>query len=582
MPLGINLALWQAALQGGGGVTFDFYADSVAGNDSNSGTSAAQAFQTLSALRTAALAFGNNVRVGLKRGSVWRAQLDLSTLTGVMIGLYGDAGDPPVIDASEVLSSWTKTGGFTNLYHATMVESKKTGNVRYAVWRNNVPLTNRASQALADANAGSSFVDTSGANAIVYVHAPGSANPASDGGVYESMARWNGADLSGVNVTGSHQPGGRVEGVHFRRNLHDNGAVMVGSGASLKKALAYQGTYHNAFIGDGIVEDLICFDKHAIIASGAMLVAYFNGADSKTLDVKRYFAKGVPDSGTFEAVEGFFCHVDGGGQYSQMNFEGFACIDMSGSLDFANVAALNLTGGYLKNTAAPQTPTVAAIIDCIQFNGVYISTARWINPGSTLRNIASYNGSPFGIFVGTTIENSSFRHTIGPGSQLSTSMTYNKNVNISDGSNPNLRVTKAGYVGNHNIYYTPVDTRTVWFIDEASANFFTLASWFAATGQDQHSVRLTAAQLASFWLGNPSLGDFRINPSAQVTDKDGNVLTGVFPDGTPLTEAGPQFHWDYNQRAKVAGAPTAWPAIPETLANSVAYISDPEGWDFYS
>ena len=49
-------------------------------------------------------------------------------------------------------------------------------------------------------------------------------------------------------------------------------------------------------------------------------------------------------------------------------------------------------------------------------------------------------------------------------------------------------------------------------------------------------------------------GDFRINPNAYVYNGAGTRLTGTFADGTtPITAAGPQAYWDFNQRAVVWG-----------------------------
>src|SRR5690606_11162811 len=60
-----------------------------------------------------------------------------------------------------------------------------------------------------------------------------------------------------------------------------------------------------------------------------------------------------------------------------------------------------------------------------------------------------------------------------------------------------------------------------------NTTYTTLASWQAATGQDANSVYLTAEQAADFFLGDPTKGDFRINPNAAVTGGDGTVYVGT-------------------------------------------------------
>ena len=134
-----------------------------------------------------------------------------------------------------------------------------------------------------------------------------------------------------------------------------------------------------------------------------------------------------------------------------------------------------------------------------------------------------------------------------------------------------------------------------------SVTYQTLADWQTATsGQDANSVYiLPADQVAgganALWLGyteaaaltdlatiGPAVGDFRINPSARVYGGDNTAYIGTYADGTtPITEAGPQLHWNWNTRAAVAGPPTRWPDVPETLAESRTYISDPAAWNFY-
>jgi hypothetical protein len=584
--LSMEIGLWPiSAAAGGGAFVPDFYADSAAAGGGNG--SAAAPFNTLSALQTAAISFGNGVKIGLKRGSNWRERLNLSALDNVQIADYG-TGDLPVIDCAEypAAGSWSKTGGLTNVYQTTLAALSLGGaQERYHGRENDVSLIVRTTNALVDANAGSMRVDRAGANPIVYVHAFNSSDPASNGRVYDFAVRDNAIDLSGINVTGTHKSGARVTGIVTRGNLHDNGSLMVGHGATVKKCVAAHGSYHSLFIGDGEIEDVVLFDKHSVINSGSQLVGYFNSTAQKTLTARRLYLIGIPDTGTYETCEGSFCHVDGGGKYTLQTIEQWAAINLSGSIDLANTDAATMRGGYIKNSAAPLTPVTPTLFEYIQMNGVYISTARWIVPGSTLRHIASYNGSPFGILNGVNIERSTF-HTAsppGPGSQTALSMVNNRNILIGSATsaNPEIRCTKSGYVGNYNIYHHPIDaTRSVWFIDEAGANFFTLASWQAATGQDAQSVRLTTAQLASFWMGDPSLGDFRINPNAQVTDAVGNVHTGTFPDGTPLTYAGCQEHWDWSAGISAAGAPTAWPNIPDTYAEALAYCADPEAWTY--
>jgi len=84
-----------------------------------------------------------------------------------------------------------------------------------------------------------------------------------------------------------------------------------------------------------------------------------------------------------------------------------------------------------------------------------------------------------------------------------------------------------------------------------------LSAWQSVSGQDAHSVYFkpedqTSGNSHALWLGvatgtnnGPSDGDWRINPGARVYDSADAAYIGKFPDGAPITQAGPQTHWNY-------------------------------------
>lgn len=586
--LGLSIGLTIGAQGGATGPVYDVYVDSVAGSDANSGTSPSAPLQTLAAAQTAALAKGSGVRVALKCGSNWRERLYLSAIDNVTVEAYG-TGAPPIVDCAEypLAASWSKTGGYTNIYQTALVASTNASlQCRYHGRENDISLIVKTTIAAADAAAGSMYVDRTGAHPIVYLHATDSSDPATNGKVYDFAVREDGVNLSDLGVSGSHRAGSVVTGIVSRANLHDNGSILVGSGAKARRCVAAHGTYHSLFIGDGELEDIVCFDKHSVINSGSQLVAYFNANQQHTLSVKRAFMVGVPDAGTYETCEGYFGHCDGGGGFTSILFEGWAALNLSGSIDLANAAAVTLRGGYLKNSAGPLNAAQPTLFECIQANGQFFTSGRWVPANATLRHIASASGPSIGICNNTTIERSTFYNTLGNGriaSQISVSMANNRNVYFATAGNPLVWCTRAGYVGDYNVFYFPIyepAQRLIFMQDENSTAYYKLPDWQVATGQDAHSVYMTSAQAASFWLGNPANGDFRINPNAQVTGGDGTVYTGTFTDGTPLTYAGCQYRWDWSGNAIVAGAPTAWPNVPDSYTDALTYVADPSAWVF--
>src|SRR5262249_40219452 len=116
----------------------------------------------------------------------------------------------------------------------------------------------------------------------------------------------------------------------------------------------------------------------------------------------------------------------------------------------------------------------------------------------------------------------------------------------------------ATFTGDHNVYCSGVatkpDGRFYHGVQYANlpSNF---PAWQAATGQDDNSQATGSA----LFTGTPTTGDFRISI-----------------DGVGATQ-----HWNYNLRELVAGPPERWPVPPSTYDDALAYIMDPEAWDFY-
>jgi O-antigen ligase len=106
----------------------DYYADSVAGNDANPGTSTAQPWRSLGHINHFRFRPGDVVH--LKRGSVFRETLkpqgrDDANFRDISFVAYGSGGPPPTINGSDVISGWSSAGG--QIFRA--IESKRVYNV---------------------------------------------------------------------------------------------------------------------------------------------------------------------------------------------------------------------------------------------------------------------------------------------------------------------------------------------------------------------------------------------------------------------------------------------------------------------
>lgn len=88
---------------------FNYYVDSVNGNDGNSGLTPALAFASFTPL--ASLPARSGLRIGMARGSLWRAQLTVPQ-AGMTFAPYGSGAAPQISNSVQFSSgSWTNVAG---------------------------------------------------------------------------------------------------------------------------------------------------------------------------------------------------------------------------------------------------------------------------------------------------------------------------------------------------------------------------------------------------------------------------------------------------------------------------------------
>lgn len=225
----------------GYGAHFDYYVDSVNGNDANDGRSMGAAFETLAAVG-AVVAAGESI--GLARGSSWRERLTI-TDDRVRVGAYGE-GARPIIDCSDVVAavSWSKTGGYTNVYQAALTVDVSADATEWpALWVDGSRMPVVASLATLDATPGSIYHGSvEGSTSItLYVHAPASSDPTSDGKVYEAAIRSAGIDFFDAEYCS-------VRGVHTKRNYTSYGSLTLGRYCVATDCLAEDGNTHNILL----------------------------------------------------------------------------------------------------------------------------------------------------------------------------------------------------------------------------------------------------------------------------------------------------------------------------------------------
>ena len=246
------------------GRRYQYYVDSVNGNDLNSGRLPSEALKTIGALP----AITAGMRIGLARNSAWKEQLTIAA-ERVTVGAYG-TGTRPILDCSDAIlaGAWSKTGGLTNVYEASVSPDLAASKTWVSVWEDNARLVRATSTANCDATPGSYYpsADTGAAPITLYVHASDSSDPGASGKVYEFSSRRYGLVSTADRVS--------VTGIETRRNLHDDGSLVVKRYARITDVVCRDGTKHNLLYGG-----------ESILTGVIAQEAYYTGGPSSSMFV---------------------------------------------------------------------------------------------------------------------------------------------------------------------------------------------------------------------------------------------------------------------------------------------------------
>jgi len=577
---------------------FDIYVDSIGGNDGNSGRSQHTAFQSLAATESAALLIGNGVKIGLKRDSFWREMLNLASVTHVTLSSYGSSGKLPIITGSEIVSSgWQSStdrgDAHSNVYSLSdWPHSGLTDEI--SVLEDMNRLTDvHSTLTVVNNTPGTYFTLPHNPTrlGIVYIHPSDSTNPNSNGKSYEVATRDKSVDLGDYAI---------VDGIETRLNSRNNGSFEIDRYGSVRRLLASFGTKHNAYArGDSDFSDTIFIESYRGNSAGGstLMVDYDLSLQGRHATYTRVGFVWHKDKFLNNEVTAYTNHADDLTKLQSLTYDQSWAINVSGMTSGAG--ELRVLNSYANiRGKLPTGPNV--IISRYMHNSDFGTMSGVSNLNSTktyidntvLRNTALAQTNEFvTVNSGSSIfemRNSVWitelsRNFIYERGADNSSITLRNNIFVATGGqaywNTFLRmVPQQTYIGDYNIFYIPGDSQLNMYYGGSSVT--NLSDWQVTTGQDVNSVYLTDVQAANFWLGNPSDGDFRFNPLAEVTSATGDVYIGTFPDGTPISNAGPQEHWNWNNREVADGAPSSWPNVPDTLEEAQSYVIDPEAWIF--
>jgi hypothetical protein len=593
------------------------FVDSRNGSDLNSGFSSLEALQTLASAIGLAEA---HQQFYLAKGSYWRESFDLSDINSPKVDVYGE-GEPPIIDGSDVVTGWSRVGA-TNIHEASFTFEE---GGRWVVYEDGVmlkrivdpyyppALTQAQLEALCDATPGS-FVDGVGGvdgtpmvgSGQIQIHASTSDDPETNGKVY-SISRRTYCIVARDNAV--------IRGVQTMRAISNNGSIdLVNTlNGRIEQCLALDGTKHSIGFGSGHAKDSITIRNDRAThydQSNTPFVAYLNDGTGSSALIERcgvvgpgngvdIFSHGAPNPlDTFTARQLWFIDNSdmyaGGASYltgcyyrNVLNIPsetGELSMVMANLNMDAAVSGLGIYGGVRMTNCAIKVQSRG---DGSSGNNSEVFRIRGATGPQIISHCAFYMEEPRPQLINNTSWFANFDST--------QDLTFEFCV-VVNGVNLMQMAPDGSYTGDFNVFmannkWSPSDTV---IFQHPSGYKNTLASWQAATGQDTYSVYLDFNDQESgnpnaFWLGvannendGPNDGDFRINPLARVYDSSNVVHIGTFADGTtPITDAGPQQHWDWNLRTGSAGPPERWPYVPDTLAKAKEYVSAPEAWDFY-
>ena len=234
----------------------NYYIDSVAGVDTNSGTTSAAAIKTIARLTAIINTLPAHKRAGLhysfKYGSEFREEFVItSAMAGARCSAYGVPSDgKPKFIASDILpnSSFTLSPGMTNVYEFAMsgVGIDANADERPGIWVGGQRLTYASSISACNAKAGTYHhgIVTNLAAFTLYVHPYGSTNPTTDGKTYEATKRRSG-------IWGYAADGCEFESIFSSRNHCSYGSLCLGRNSVARNCEQWDGNTHNIFYRAG-------------------------------------------------------------------------------------------------------------------------------------------------------------------------------------------------------------------------------------------------------------------------------------------------------------------------------------------
>ncbi|MEM9421751.1 MAG: DUF2793 domain-containing protein [Pseudomonadota bacterium] len=596
---------------GGGGAANTIYVNVLTGSDTNTGTSPAAPFETLS-IAQSVLASG--VKLSLARGATWREKLTLP-LDDVSVNVFG-IGTIPVINAADEATGWTATTGHTDVWEVSWARDNPSptlteplslrvdgSRVRFATDLNDL-----------ETNGGWWTPSRYAQTATVYLKS--TSDPSGEGVTISRRDHGINAHEATTLIANKVQT---VEGPLEIVQAHGHYSCVSGARGTQRQILARDGAIHHITTEADLLEDVICVDPPQDFSIGANpIVLYRPDASGWDATVRRAFIFGNGVDAADGPVTAFYSHGSGGTAADSITIEQFYAERCDAGVTWdvdTDDGVTSLNGLFTEecavsaNIAAKETITRYAVIrnpvprtinnlGCltdvgpvdtrtktrlIEHSIIYVDN----NEQQKLLRVEHRSGS-------LTLRNCLIvvRNPSGGERMLSVAQSTGLELTVEwcvfmHGWGNSVDWLFDGHVSSltmdNNVYLQPRVEHNLGIGGGSQTLVRDLAAW-QALGYDQNSVIFRSdltygtagaydTRLNEFFLNGLAgvqAGDFRIDPS-----------TGNLPGGQSIAgTVGPQMHWDWNARAAVTGAPTRWPVVPKTLNDQRSYIANPTAWAF--
>lgn len=482
-----------------------YFVDQGIGSDSNNGTSPSTPFLTLAKCQSV-LTSGQSCAVnsGPNPSSpyIYRETLTLPNNTAAV----GYGATKPVVACDDVIGTgtWSKTGGFTNIYQSTVTTDNGGGTGFLSFYKNSTQLLQSASQAALDSATNSYFVTSngslSGTTQTLFVNVGG--NPAVDGNTYEYSHRSNAVtSLISSSVIASN--------FLTRRNFGNNGSFEIGVASFASDIEADNGTKHNALIhGKSYWQNITLKDSY--YAGQAKILLVLNDDSPVTWDAT--FVNITCSEAVESGSECLFGHRNTSGGYgtvtvNNINTSGLVTTGIGGFS--SNVMVINggtvnssitlpspvntlsnvtLTGGQIGITGFPSVNTLSGLVSSGSFsNGnIRLAAATGITlsiTGCDFSNSTAFDGNIY------------FPTGYTPGSSVITGNIFRSPVQTNYIEGPGTSTLTTGTVTYDNNTYHYINGSTASWQNFAGSNydFSNGTRWAAwqALGFDVHGTRVT-------------------------------------------------------------------------------------------